>query len=91
MYPKSIDMKNLVSSDISMLKAIVFADRIDAPEFHQAAHKHLVDRLLRQTAPCYENVIYAFAALPTDSRILTLLVELQYQYFVISNGHTCEW
>jgi hypothetical protein len=70
---------------LAQMKVLVVADRIIAPIFKQAAYNKLVSDAIVNETPAYEPVIYAFANLPTDSPILTLLVELQYREYRIGD------
>ena len=64
---------------LGMIKALAFANRIMAPGFQRAINAAIVDCHIPIQTPYYEAVIFAFANLPPNDPILTLLVELQYR------------
>jgi hypothetical protein len=72
-------------SSLAQLKVLIFADRILASLFKRSVHNRLLDDAIDAETPCYELIIYAFANLPADSPILTLLVELHYRHFELDD------
>ncbi|KAF2709295.1 hypothetical protein K504DRAFT_271438 [Pleomassaria siparia CBS 279.74] len=73
-----IDKNFGLSEDLMKIKAYVFGNRFLAHRFCRAVNNSLVDSAFQECSSFYyEEIIYAFENLPTGSRILTLLVDIQ--------------
>jgi hypothetical protein len=65
--------------ELLAVKAYVVADRLDTPELWYAINNMFVKGLV-EIAPWYESVIYAFANVPYERRLLQLMVDSHCRY-----------
>ena len=61
------------------LKAYVVADRLGAEKFLNDINNHIVDYHI-ESPPWYESIIYAFENIPSERRILGMLVDAHCTY-----------
>jgi hypothetical protein len=60
--------------ELLAVKAYVVADRLDTPELWYAINNMLAEELV-DISPWYDSVIYAFANVPYERRLLQLMVD----------------
>ncbi|KAF2833871.1 hypothetical protein CC86DRAFT_415861, partial [Ophiobolus disseminans] len=69
-------------TELTKVKCCAFGDRVLAPAFQTSAQAAIIQRFANgHELPSYETIIFAFAHLPLDSIVLTLLVDAHCQRY----------